>query len=318
MTDLLQSAKNALWAQLKQGYPIKDGKTTYQIDEGNAEAIRDLAHWMVNAPCKYLTHECGIILGGPVGTGKTDIMRALSRTVTEGIRMVSAITIVHQFNKTSRTDNDNGGDKVIEKWGRMDLDLCIDDLGEERTGRHYGAEVDVIAEVIALRYKLWKERGIRTHATTNIVSDEAMLQRYGQRTYDRLMEMCRIVPVTGPSRRGQTSPTAHHRPPLFVLPEPAPTDQEVAEDIARTLEQTARLKSLVKPAAKEAREIMHVHESEEDRLATFIESLPRTPDELLERQRQSFEAGSNPNKDSYLEVITAEQERRKAHQTITA
>lgn len=313
MNDILRAARNTLWAHLKQGYPLdQNGETTFKLDEHNRPVLSELAHWMVDAPCETLVHSCGIGLAGPVGTGKTDIMRALSRACTDGFQIVSATEIVSHFNRSSRDDRENGGDKVILKWGKLDRDLCIDDLGEERLGQHFGKETDVIAEIIGHRYNLFKHRGIRTHFTTNIIKTDLMEERYGQRTTDRLMEMTRILALTGPSRRGGVQ-REHYRPPLFVLPEPEPTPEEQEANRQRVEAQVRRLQEALTPAVRAAQEIKSPAPTREQDLGSWTEAVQKMSEEEREKLREQIttmhhEATARP----YLEVLDQLYQKERA------
>lgn len=298
---LLTAAKNAFWAQLRHGYPLdENGKTTYMLDENNLDVVREICHWMVDAPCQTLHHRCGIGLAGPKGTGKTDMMRALSRTVIEGFRIISAVELVLEYNRSSRNEADNGGDKVIMKWGKLGYDICIDDLGEERMGSHFGKETDVVAEIIALRYVLWKQRGIRTHITTNITTNEAMLERYGQRTHDRIIEMNKMLPLVGASRRGTTEPSEHAQAPLFVLPEVS----EVLSSEAAAVH-FERIKRTVADAAKEitvTKVIQRPAPSDRDTdLTRFAARIMDLDVPMLQELKARYAV--DPNSAPYIEII---------------
>lgn len=83
------------------------------------------------------------------------------------------------------------------KQMRNSLVLIIDDLGTEpATAKVYGTEQTPIAEIINHRY----EAMLTTIITTNL-NDEAIAKRYGERTIDRLREMCEKLTFTGASYR---------------------------------------------------------------------------------------------------------------------
>ena len=78
-------------------------------------------------------------------------------------------------------------------------DLIIDDLGTEPDGQKvYGTNRDVMVDAILRRYEIfprWK-----THFTSNLSKDD-IRNRYGERVWSRLNEMCVFVTITGKDRR---------------------------------------------------------------------------------------------------------------------
>jgi hypothetical protein len=193
----------------------------------------------------------GILLRGPVGTGKSDMMRIISRTMQRGggsgFLIVNAIRIVKEYN--SQTD---GGDAVILKYAECGP-LCIEEIGLEEPGKHYGKEANVIADILALRYERWRHdpRKYQTHFTTNADND-ALEKRYDERTISRTDEMTFTLALGGPDRRA----TSKHEPKqlvrLFMPPPPEPTPAQQQADKERVLAQAAKLREAVKGMAEKA------------------------------------------------------------------
>jgi hypothetical protein len=328
-TTPLDLAKAALWAQLTKGYPRRPDpmnpgrmRTAYVVDEHNAPVLAELANYLVGAPCRWAQPGAGLLLAGGVGSGKTDIMRALSRTITagggDGFEVLSCVELVALHDRTGRDERDTGGARVILQYGNKPADLCLDDLGEEPEGRHFGATRDVVAEVVALRYNLWKRRGFLTHFTTNIVTDEALVKRYGQRTADRVLEMARALPVEGPSRRSAATPVAHERPVLFEVPPPMPTAEEQAERERRSAEQWRSIREAVEGAAHELKKGRVVSmtpsptpSTREEHLALFVASIESAEAADLESLRDRVQAvNSEAAAAPYVQAIERELARR--------
>ncbi len=57
---------------------------------------------------------------------------------------------------------------------------------------HYGTKLNVIEEVIEERYR----KGLLTHLTTNLSEDD-ILDAYGDRVYSRLKSMVNYHTITG-------------------------------------------------------------------------------------------------------------------------
>ena len=149
----------------------------------------------------------GLLLKGPVGTGKTIPMLVFQK-LTGTFRWVSTreiareyaakgAAVIDRFAHQSQARVFVGGQDI----GIQPLAYCFDDIGMERKDtKHYANELNVMAEIISDRYDLMRSRRMVTHGTTNNTADqfEAM---YGDRVRDRMREMFNIINVTGESRR---------------------------------------------------------------------------------------------------------------------
>ncbi|EAP86688.1 hypothetical protein CA2559_11648 [Croceibacter atlanticus HTCC2559] len=135
----------------------------------------------------------GILLSGPVGCGKTTLMRLLPHLVPHKRHYQSTLmpcrNIVFGFN--------NLGYKIIEDYADTKA-YCFDDLGVESIGRHYGKDCNVMGEILITRYevimnqKLSHRAQLRCHITTNLNSLE-IEERYGERVRSRMREMFNLI-----------------------------------------------------------------------------------------------------------------------------
>lgn len=232
----LNRAKNALWNSLLALQP------GYEKDPHNLDALNALSHWLVRTPYGNVQLGQGIMLTGPVGTGKTALMSALSHAIVLGggssFLIVNAKQIEKEFNLSDDGSRDRsriGGDHVIMRYVNVDH-LCIDDIGIELDGVHYGRTANVVADIIALRYEKFVRGSSITHLITN-ASPEQMERRYDLRTLSRISQMCGEVHLGGPDRRRTAKlPRAQYiLPDLFRQPhqEIMPTDEEVKAHFAR-------------------------------------------------------------------------------------
>lgn len=140
-----------------------------------------------NETCKKLKIDPnkGILLSGPVGCGKTSLMKLLPHIVPHQNKhiVVPARNITFSFNKS--------GFKIIEDYGNNGF-YCFDDLGVETTGRHFGKDCNVMGEIILSRYDLFLKNNVKTHATTNLNAQE-LENRYGNRVRSRMRELFNLI-----------------------------------------------------------------------------------------------------------------------------
>ncbi len=127
----------------------------------------------------------GILLSGPVGCGKTSLMKLLRHIVPhqKSYELIPARNITFAFN--------NIGYKTIQEYGNSNF-YCFDDLGVETTGRHFGKDCNVMGEILLSRYDLFLQRKIRTHATTNLNAQE-LEELYGNRVRSRMRQLFNLI-----------------------------------------------------------------------------------------------------------------------------
>lgn len=147
--------------------------------------------------CKTLKIDLnkGILLTGPVGCGKTSLMKLIPYIMPhrKPYTVVPARNITFEFSAK--------GFEVMERYGQKDY-FCFDDLGVEPTGRHFGQDINVMGEILLSRYDLIchpelgsgsSKRKIFTHCTTNLNAQE-IETRYGSRVRSRMRQLFNLIP----------------------------------------------------------------------------------------------------------------------------
>lgn len=131
----------------------------------------------------------GIMIQGPVGCGKTSLLRSFTMNPKRSYIFLSCRKVTYEF-ATS-------GFPTIEKYssierrsedpyGKTEYAVAFDDLGTDEERKHYGDKVNVVADILLNRYD-HLPKGY-THITTNL-STEQIEDIYGSRVKSRMREM---------------------------------------------------------------------------------------------------------------------------------
>lgn len=161
----------------------------FRIFEEDREILFKLCNYYIKdeTNCKKLGIDIhkGILLSGPVGCGKTSLMKLLRHIVPhqKPYEVIPTRNITFAFN--------NIGYKTIEDYGDKKF-YCFDDLGVEPTGRHFGKDCNVLGEILLSRYDLFLNHKVLTHATTNLNAQE-LEERYGNRVRSRMRQLFNLV-----------------------------------------------------------------------------------------------------------------------------
>ncbi len=174
----------------------------FRIYDEDREVLLKLCYYFIrdkeNCASYGIDVDKGILLSGPVGSGKTTLMKLLRHLVPlqRPYEMIPSRNVTFSFNHL--------GYRTIEDYGNTKF-FCFDDLGVEPPGRFYGKDLNVMGEVLLSRYELFLQtnKKLKTHATTNLSADE-LEERYGHRVRSRMRELFNLIAfdeTTGDKRK---------------------------------------------------------------------------------------------------------------------
>ena len=136
----------------------------------------------------------GLMLIGPVGTGKTHLAIAIARKLMKkqiGYYYVNMPKLLAQI-RSAMGSNSGESQDFLKELISVNL-LIIDDIGAERI-------TDWVREQFYLLINGRYEAALPTIVTTN-ESMEELEERIGHRVISRLIEMCRGIVLDGPDYR---------------------------------------------------------------------------------------------------------------------
>jgi DNA replication protein DnaC len=185
----------------KSGIPPRYQRCTfdnYKITESNKQAYDVCVKYLESTRANCQEGK-GLILLGPVGTGKTFLASAIGMGIIRELGWVAFGTTIDLLSSIKATYEDDKGDseqQVIRRLNRVDF-LIIDDFGKEKVKPWVE---QTIYQIINYRYQHLKPVII----TTNAKSMKEIRNAYpnaGEAIESRLSEMCQGVFVGGDDYR---------------------------------------------------------------------------------------------------------------------
>lgn len=167
---------------------------TFENDDRKNEKLSDAMQKYAENFAKYRREGKGLLLHGTVGTGKTYFAACIAnRLIDSGydVLMTNFARLTNQVQSASDKQ------KVIDDLNDYAL-IVVDDLGAERTSEYMQ---EMVFNIIDSRYRA----GLPIIITTNLPMEEIKKpqDRNRARIYDRILQRCFPVEVSGASRRRQ-------------------------------------------------------------------------------------------------------------------
>lgn len=128
----------------------------------------------------YSDTKKGILLLGPVGVGKTTLVKECKKKLHTGDYRGLMFNSIHDIVINYMKDGINSISFTYE---------IIDDIGTEQIPNNYGTKLDVFELIIQQMYNKNFER----LCLTSNLSVKELQERYGERVVSRLNQMCHVI-----------------------------------------------------------------------------------------------------------------------------
>lgn len=132
----------------------------------------------------------GLLIYGKTGSGKTHALYAIRNTTDKEYRIENWVELMLEIRDRVSSGKELG--QVIKDLCAVDV-LALDDLGAEN-------QTPFSQEVLYILINKFYIAEKRMIIATNL-SLEEIVQKYGDRVFSRLLEMCEVVELPGDDKR---------------------------------------------------------------------------------------------------------------------
>ena len=195
------TARRKVWAIMQERAAqieyLDNQRFEWEFDEHEKQILKNLTRYFINdSNCEWQLTK-GLFLYGAPGTGKTEIMRAMSRFCEENdLRKKFVFGSLSEI--YSRTKSDKDFDPITPN---VQFDRLFDEFGRN-TGPviRFGDPLDIVEVLIEQRYERSRRYGQLTHFIANGTPNE-INELFSPMVFDRLRSMCTSVHFKGKSKR---------------------------------------------------------------------------------------------------------------------
>lgn len=194
-----KQAKRLVFAALEEMANRYDFKLV--VTDGMKEILPELCNYFTSNSSR-LDSRKGIYLWGPVGCGKTTIIKAFQLVLLS----MKASKLRFKINSCYEIYSEIIGSEKIDLGRFYSDDRCFDDIGYNPPQlKHFGNSVAPMEMILSHRYRKYQEQGQLTHCTSNLPFEKKggldLANRYDNRLKSRLHQMFNFVLLKGPDLR---------------------------------------------------------------------------------------------------------------------
>ena len=171
-------------------------RSTFAVDDKSDPRISSAMRRYVEKWDEIRLENMGLLLYGPVGTGKTFYAACIANALLDKgvpVMMTSFARVVNTMQGMY-----TGRQEYLDKIVSYPL-LIIDDLGAERSSEYM---LEQVYSVVDARYQTGRPLIVTTNVPIAEIKEPQDLKY--RRIYDRILERCHPVEVTGLSRRRES------------------------------------------------------------------------------------------------------------------
>ncbi len=185
---------NRLYSLFEEYYRalVEESGVDFILNEKDKKILGQICLWYAADSRFKGSLRKGLLIHGSYGTGKTKMCQTLEHVMhtveNKFLKIVSAYDLQRIYERQL--------DEEIEILRKREL-LVIDDIGVESVEtRYYGNTSEPFKDLFYYRYQENKT----TIITTNLTHKE-LKERYGDRIYDRMIEVLNDIVLDGKSKR---------------------------------------------------------------------------------------------------------------------
>ena len=206
---LITDCKTPFTTDELRDYVLKENPK-FKVDNQNEKVFEQLCQYFTNNidfETDGLSLAKGLLITGPVGVGKTEILKLFRKNKRQSFHLISVFEIEASCQE-SGVDFFKAYTGMVPGWGntpsffyQKSIGWAFDDIGRESIVFDFGNKSDVVSKIIQTRYS-YKDKlpFSKLHLTTNLKPIE-IEARYDYAVKSRLREMFNYIEMNGKDRR---------------------------------------------------------------------------------------------------------------------